>query len=243
MKSVLILGALSDIAQATAHRFAQAGHHIIFAARRIERLDAIVRDFEIRYKDKPEAVAFDALDCDGHRHFYEVLSTKPDVTICVFGALGDQKEEEKDFSKARCILDTNYSGAVSILHVVAADYEMRKAGVIIGVSSVAGERGRQSNYIYGGAKAGVTAFLSGLRNRLYPSGVHVMTVKPGFVRTAMTEGVKLPPLITATPEQVAADIYKAYEKKRDVVYTLWVWRYIMLIIRVIPEFVFKRLKM
>jgi short-subunit dehydrogenase len=119
----------------------------------------------------------------------------------------------------------------------------RKSGTIIGISSVAGERGRMSNYLYGSAKAGFTAYLSGLRNRLFHTGVHVMSVQPGFVYTRMTESLTLPPLLTAKPEQVAADIYKAAAGGKNVIYTKWFWRYIMLIIKSIPEFMFKKLKL
>ena len=108
---------------------------------------------------------------------------------------------------------------------------------------MAGDRGRQSNYIYGSAKAGLTVFLSGLRNRLARKGVHVMTVKPGFVRTKMTEGLELPGILTAEPEQVAKAVYKGLEKKRNMVYVLWMWRCIMLMIRHIPEFIFKKMGM
>ncbi len=121
--------------------------------------------------------------------------------------------------------------------------EARKAGLIIGLSSVAGDRGRASNYVYGSAKAGLSAFLSGLRHRLAASGVRVMTVKPGFVRTAMTEGLNLPPLLTAEPDQVAADILSAVKKRRDTIYSRWYWRFIMSAIRLLPESIFKRTRL
>jgi short-subunit dehydrogenase len=108
---------------------------------------------------------------------------------------------------------------------------------------VAGDRGRQSNYVYGSAKAGLTAFLSGLRNRLAGKGVHVMTVKPGFVRTKMTENLDLPDALTASPEQVADAVFRGMEKRRSTVYILWMWRWIMLIIRHIPEFIFRKMKL
>ncbi len=243
MKSALILGAHSDIAIALAHEFAKHGYALLLAARQPARLDPIVRDLTIRHKVEARALEFDALDTASHAAFYGSLSPKPDVTICVVGLLGDQTAARTNAALARAILDTNFTGPVSILHIVAADYEARKTGGIIGISSVAGERGRQSNYVYGSAKAGFTAFLSGLRNRLQKSGAHVLTVNPGFVRTAMTEGLKLPPVLTARPEQVARDIYRAFEKKKDVLYTLWMWRWVMLIIRNIPERIFKKLSM
>jgi short-subunit dehydrogenase len=140
-------------------------------------------------------------------------------------------------------METNYIGLALLLGQFANDFEKRGHGCIIGISSVAGDRGRKTNYIYGSAKAGFTAFLSGLRNRLYGFGVRVMTVKPGFVRTTMTEKMDLFEKLTATPEQVAQDVYKAYTKGKDVLYTLWFWRWIMLAINNIPEFIFKRLSL
>jgi short-subunit dehydrogenase len=161
----------------------------------------------------------------------------------VFGYLGNQEIAQTDFVEAEKILAINYIGVVLILNIIANDFEARRAGSIIGIGSVAGDRGRQSNYIYGSAKAGFAAYLSGLRNRLTQSGVQVMTVKPGFARTKMTKGLKLPPIITATPEQIANDIYRAHRAGRDVLYTRWMWQFIMSIIRHIPEFIFKRLSL
>jgi len=161
----------------------------------------------------------------------------------VFGYLGEQAVAQSDFSEAQKIIDTNYTGAVSILNIVADDFEQRKSGAIIGISSVAGDRGRQSNYIYGSAKAALTAYLSGLRNRLAKSKLQVMTVKPGFVRTKMTANLPLPGPVTAKPHQVANDVFKAYRKQNDVIYTLWMWRYLMLVVRHIPEAIFKRMSL
>ncbi len=243
MKTILILGAHSDIAMALAHQFAANGYTPILAARNVSRLNDAVKDLGVRYQVQAELVEFDVLDMARHQAFYDGLKNKPDVTVCVVGLLGDQQAARTDWHLARDIIYANYVGPASILHVVAADYEKRRAGGIIGIGSVAGDRGRQSNYVYGSSKAGFESFLSGLRNRLQKADVHVMTVKPGFVRTKMTEGMKLPPAITAAPDQVARDVYKAFVKKRDVIYTLWMWRWIMLIIKSIPERVFKKLGM
>ncbi|PWT97795.1 MAG: short-chain dehydrogenase, partial [Bacteroidetes bacterium] len=140
-------------------------------------------------------------------------------------------------------INTNYTGAVSVLNVIANDFAARKQGVIVGISSVAGERGRQSNYIYGSAKSGFTAYLSGLRNRMFHYGVHVVSVLPGFVYTRMTEHLQLPKLLTAQPEDVADSVYKAVVKKKNIVYVKWFWKWIMLIIRSIPESMFKKRKL
>ncbi len=242
-ENVLILGATSDMAVAIARQLASEGYSITLAARNTERLSALESDLRVRYKAAVQTARFDALDFASHAEFYESLTEKPDIVICVFGLLGDQSHAENDWSQAHRIIDSNYTGAISILNVAANDLERRKKGMIIGVSSVAGERGRQSNYIYGSAKAGFTAYLSGLRNRMFRHGVHVMTVKPGFVRTRMIEGMDTPGVLTASPVKVAKRISKAIRKKPDVVYVLPIWSIIMLVIRLIPETVFKRLKL
>jgi short-subunit dehydrogenase len=148
-----------------------------------------------------------------------------------------------DWSEAAKIIHTNYTGGVSVLNIVAKHYIEAKEGVIVGIASVAGERGRQSNYLYGSAKAGFIAYLSGLRNRLYREGVHVVTVQPGFVYTKMTEDLSLPKLLTATPADVADVVYRGVQKKKNIVYVKWFWKWIMLIIKLIPEFIFKKLKL
>lgn len=240
---LLILGAASDIAKAVAYRFAREGYHVTLAARRPEQLETLASDLKIRHNIQAEAVHFDALDYGSHAEFYEQLSPKPDVAVLVFGYLGSQEKAQTDFAEAKQIIDSNYTGAVSILSLIANDFERRRSGTIIGFSSVAGDRGRGSNYTYGSAKAALTAYLSGLRNRLARANVHVITVKPGFVRTRMTAGLPLPGPVTAQPDQVAADVFKAFTRRSDQLYTLWMWRYIMLLIRGLPERIFKRLKL
>lgn len=242
-ENVLILGATSDMAVAIARQLGLKGYSVTLAGRTTERLSALEGDLRVRYRIAVSTARFDAVDFDSHQGFYESLAEKPDIVICLFGLLGDQQEAQRDWKHCAEIIASNYTGAVSILNVVANDFERRKKGVIIGVSSVAGERGRQSNYIYGSAKAGFTAYLSGLRNRLYRHGVHVMTVKPGFVKTKMIEHIATPAVLTASPKHVAQKIHKALLKRKNTVYVLGVWRYIMLAIKMIPENIFKRMKL
>jgi short-subunit dehydrogenase len=137
---------------------------------------------------------------------------------------------------------TNYEGPALLLGLIAERFRARGHGTIVGVSSVAGERGRASNYSYGSAKSGFTAFLSGLRNRLAATGVQIVTIKPGFVRTRMTNGMKLSPVLTAKPAEVAAAIYAADRRRRNVLYVRPIWRLIMAVVRAMPEFMFKRTK-
>ena len=243
MKNVLILGATSDMAQAMAKKYAAEGWSLTLAARNMELLEPVAGDLRVRSSAEVQTIEFDAADFPRHKSFYESLETKPDVVICVFGYMGDQLLARTDFEEVRKTIDVNYTGAVSVLNIVAEDFEKRGSGAMVGISSVAGDRGRQSNYIYGSAKAGFTAYLAGLRNRLAKTGVHVMTVKPGFCRTKMTENLELPAALTAEPEQVANAVFNGVEKKYNTVYTLWMWRWIMLIIRHIPEFLFKKMGM
>ncbi len=241
--TVLLLGATSDMATALARYFGSKGYNLQLAGRDLEQLHVLGTDVKIRHNISVDVLELDALDFESHQDLYDGLATKPDIAILIFGYLGDHKKAIYDWSEAERILNTNYVGAVSILNVIATDFEKRKSGMIVGISSVAGDRGRQSNYLYGSAKAGLTAYLSGMRNRLFHSGVHVLTVKPGFVRTKMTEGLTLPPLITAEPDQVAKRIFSAIEKKKNTIYVLPIWAMIMLVIKSIPEFVFKKMKL
>lgn len=240
MSYVLILGAGSDIAKALIKKYAQNKFDIYLAGRNWEELNKDANDLQIRYGINAKPVYFDALDYNSHRGIYDSLEQKPIGVICAVGYVGDQQKGQNDFWETHKIINTNYLGCVSILDIVANDLESRKEGFIVGISSVAGDRGRQSNYIYGSAKAGFTAYLSGLRNRLYKSNVHVLTVKPGFVATKMTRDMKLPEKLTAQPEEVANDIYNAQQKKKDIIYTKWFWFCIMMIIKHIPESIFKK---
>ena len=183
----------------------------------------------------------DILDYASHETFYQQLQVKPLGVVSAVGYLGEQEKAQSSFSETQKIIDTNYTGIVNLLNIIADDFETRRSGFIVGISSVAGDRGRKSNYIYGSAKAALTTYLSGLRNRLFDANVHVLTVKPGFVNTKMTAGMDLPEKLTAEPEEVAEDIYKAQQKMKNVLYTKWMWRWVMLIIMHIPEFMFKKM--
>ncbi len=240
--SVLILGSRSDISLAMAHEFAQESFNIQLAARNVESLKRDKDDIEFRYHVIVSLHEFDALDIESHERFVVALPELPSIAICAVGYLGDQAESEQDVLCAAHVMRSNYEGPTSILAVLANYFEQRGFGCLVGISSVAGERGRAANYVYGSAKAGFTAFLSGLRNRLASRGVHVITVLPGFVHTKMTQGIDLPKNLTAQPEHVAQRILKAVERSNDVVYHKTIWRAIMFVIRNIPENIFKRLK-
>ena len=243
MPTILILGAASDISVAAAGKYASKGYHLQLAARNCHRLAPLQSDLSIKYSVSVTLFEFDALDYNSHQHFFDELPVKPDVTLCVFGYLGDNETARNSWEESARIMHTNYTGAVSVLNVVSNYYAAQKSGTIIGISSVAGVRGRQSNYIYGSAKAGFTTYLSGLRNRMFHENVHVLTVLPGFVDTSMTADMSLPPLLTAKPEEVAEAVFNAARSKKNIIYVKWFWRWIMLIISCIPEFLFKKLKL
>jgi len=234
---------MSDVAQAMAHEYAGKGFDILLAARQVDRLEPLQKDLQLRHNIKAHTLEFDALNYASHAAFYRDLPVNPEIVACVFGYLGSTQKGLLDWKEASHILNVNYTGAVSILNVVASNMMERKHGTIIGISSVAGERGRQSNFLYGSAKAGFTAYLSGLRNKCFHDNVHVMTVKPGFIKTSMTQGMPLNPKLTATPQKIAKDIYKAADKRKNILFSLWMWKYIMRIITTIPEFMFKKMKM
>lgn len=241
-RPVLILGARSDIGKAVAHKFASLGYPLQLAARKVDTLETDKTDMELRHNVRVTLHEFDALASDTHAAFVAALPELPQIAVCVVGLMGQQGENECDIDAAVQVMRSNYEGPASILAALANRFEERGKGTLVGISSVAGERGRATNYVYGSAKAGFTAFLSGLRNRLAKRGVHVVTVLPGFVATRMTEGMDLPARLTAEPNEVADAIARAVERNRDVIYVRPIWRLIMLIIRNIPERVFKRMK-
>ena len=242
--NLLVLGANSDIARAIARKFAAAEQaNLYLASRQIEALRKKAKDIEIRYQVEARPLFFDATDYASHLKFYESLDPTPDGIVIAFGYLGDQRKAQQDFQEAKRIIETNFLGAVSTLEIVAAQFEKRGRGFIIGISSVGGQRGRQSNYVYGSAKGALTVYLSGLRNRLFKQNVKVITVLPGFVQTKMTENLNLPGKLTAIPEEVAEDIYAAYKKGKNVIYSKWFWKWIAFVIDSVPESLFKRLRL
>ena len=241
-ETALVVGATSDIGRAIARRLATEGRALQLSARALERLEPEARDIRVRTGAAVTLHHCDVRDEHGGASLLAELDPLPDVAVCVVGLLGDQAESQRDHAAAERVMRTNYVGPALLLSALAERFARRGSGVLVGVSSVAGERGRAVNYVYGSAKAGFTAFLSGLRNRLVASGVHVVTVKPGFVYTRMTDGLDLPARLTATPDEVAVAVVEAIRRRHDVVYVRGLWRWIMWVVRLIPERFFKRMK-
>jgi decaprenylphospho-beta-D-erythro-pentofuranosid-2-ulose 2-reductase len=243
-KTVLIIGATSDMARATAKLYGDAGWNILLAARDTAAAEREATDIRVRTQTPVTAITLDILDQKAVEGFADTLPVLPDTVISFAGLLGTQSLAETDTAHATLVLRTNFEGPALVLEQFANRFAARGSGTIVGVSSVAGDRGRGSNYVYGAAKAGFTAYLSGLRNRMWSKGVHVVTVKPGFVRTRMTSGMALPPLITAMPDEIARAIFRAAEKGNGgTIYVRPVWRVVMGVIKAIPDTVFRRMKL
>jgi decaprenylphospho-beta-D-erythro-pentofuranosid-2-ulose 2-reductase len=245
MSSVLIIGATSAIAEATARRYAVAGHHLVLCARNEEKLKRMASDLEIRGARSVTTHTLDAAELESHGPLIDTVfeqQSSVDVVLLAHGTLPDQQLCQQDFNVAHQELQTNAIGTLSLLTHLANKMEQQQYGTIAVITSVAGDRGRQSNYLYGAAKGMVSVFLQGLRNRLYKSGVHVVDIKPGFVDTPMTASFKKG-LLWAQPDAIAKGIIKAINKKKSVAYLPGFWRLIMLIIQYLPPFIFNRLSL
>jgi len=240
-KEIMMIGATSDVAQAMVHLIDDQTTKLWLVARNVERLEPLKTHLEITKAVSVKLLESDVCAFEKNTNLFKPIAPQIDEIYFFAGYLGNQEKAEKESAETLKIINTNFTGAVLILNIFAEAFVKRKSGIIVGVSSVAGGRGRSSNYIYGSAKAGFSTYLDGMRQRLTKVGVHVVTAKPGFMATRMTKNLDLPKPITSSPEKAALIIFKAAKKKKDTVYVSAVWRFIMLIIRNIPEFIFKRI--
>jgi short-subunit dehydrogenase len=238
---VLVLGGASDIGLAIARVFAADGYDIQLAARRPAELEPERADLSLRHQVIVTLHQFDVLAEEGVETFLDDLGALPAIVVCSVGRLADQQTCERNLAAATEVLRTNFEGPARFLAAIANRFQARGSGVIIGIGSVAGDRGRANNYVYGAAKAGFAAFLSGLRNRLAKRGIHVLTVKPGFVATKMIAGLTTPSALTASPQEVAKAVLKAVQHRRNIIYVRPVWWIVMRVICAIPETLFKKL--
>lgn len=243
--SVVILGATSPIALAAARRYAELGHDVYVAARDKDEAERIANDLQIRYGIVAAGGHFDALEFEEHEDFVDTVeqSIGPvDVVLVAFGQMEDQEALQEDFARARKIIDINFTGAASLCEAFARRFIARRRGSIVAIGSVAGDRGRASNYFYGSAKGALAIYLSGLRNRCAAHDVHVLTVKPGFVDTRMTFELDTA-IPIASPEETAEAIVNAQQRGTDILYYPAFWRTIMGVITAIPEAIFKKMSL
>jgi decaprenylphospho-beta-D-erythro-pentofuranosid-2-ulose 2-reductase len=243
MKNIVIIGATSAIAIACARVWAGKGARFFLVGRNGDRLEQVAADLTARGAQLASCHRLDIDDLNAHAAMLSQCVTELvsiDIVLVAPGTLPDQKACETDPAMAVREFNTNATSLIALLTPLANVLEGQRHGALAVISSVAGDRGRPSNYLYGSAKAALSAFLEGLRARLYKSGVHVLTIKPGFVATPMTAGLPLPGPLVATPEKVASDIVRGIERKKNVLYTPWFWWGIMTIIKNVPQFLFKR---
>jgi hypothetical protein len=245
MKRILIMGATSAIAEATARRFASRGDALFLVARNAQRLQAVADDLKIRGAHMTPTYLLDACEMGGYSNMLDAAAVQMggiDAALIAHGTLSDQLACQVSIDLLLQELATNALSFMALCTHLANRFEAQRHGVIAVISSVAGDRGRQSNYVYGAAKAAVTAFTSGLRQRLDPHGVSVVTIKPGFVATPMTAAFKKG-LLWASPDTVARSIVNAMDKGTAVVYAPWFWRPIMWVVTSVPEFMFRRMRL
>lgn len=243
MKRVLIIGASSAIASACAREWAEQGADFFLVARSAQKLEQVKADLTARGAKSVSVHSMDATDFSAHGPMLASCMTamgQIDIALIAHGTLPDQKVCERDVSVALQEFSNNGTSVIGLLTVLANQLENQRCGTLAVISSVAGDRGRPSNYLYGTAKAAVSTFCEGLRARMFKVGVHVITIKPGFVDTPMTRGLGLPAALVAQPEQVAKLILKGIDRQRSTLYVPGFWRFIMLIIKSVPDFIFKR---
>ena len=243
MARILIVGATSAIAMASARLFAARGDDLLLAARNEERLELLAADLRVRGANSVNSVVFEAQAEQDYESFaMQAWAQGLDLLLLAFGTLPDQDCCQDDVAASRHEFEVNALSTISLLAAFAWRFAAQGRGDMLVISSVAGDRGRQSNYLYGSAKAAVSTYCQGLRNRLRSSGVGLITIKPGFVDTPMTAAFDKG-LLWVHPESIAVGILRALERGADVVYLPWYWRYIMLVIKLIPERIFKRLSL
>lgn len=244
-RGIVIFGATSAIAQSCARLLAAEGGRFFLVARQAENLSAVADDLRVRGASSVDTATADLLELGRHRELCRVAQVqlgRIDIALVAHGVLPDQAKCEIEPDRAQRAIATNFTSGASLLLELAQILEAQRQGSLVVLGSVAGDRGKRSNYIYGSAKAGLHVLQQGLMTRLAPLGVHVLLVKPGFVDTPMTAGFRKGHL-WITPERAARAIVRAIERRRTTIYVPWYWRAIMLMIRILPDRIFVRLKL
>ncbi len=245
MNNLVVLGATSAIAEQVARLYAKPDQHILLVARNQDGLNVISKDLLVRGAGKVDTLTYDFSNLDSIQSLVDSIAGKMDkidILFVAYGTLPNQQACEKYVEQVQSEINLNFVSIVSVITGLSPLMVQKGAGTIAVVTSVAGDRGRKSNYINGTVKGALTVYLQGLRNSLFAKGVHVLTIKPGFVDTPMTVDFKKG-LLWAKPEKIAKDIVNAITRKKDVIYTPWFWRWIMLIIKLIPERIFKKMNL
>jgi short-subunit dehydrogenase len=244
-KHIIILGATSAIAEAAARLWAGEGAHLVLAGRNAGRLRAIADDLRIRGAAAVHVVELDLAAADARSELDSMakLIGPIDVVLLAYGVLGDQAAAEQDPAAARTVLETDFLSAAAWCLAAANQLAARRAGVLIVIGSVAGDRGRMSNYIYGAAKGGLAILVQGIAHRLAPTGARAVLIKPGFVDSPMTAGIARKGILWSGPDLIAAVIKRSAERGGPIVYAPWWWHFIMSIIRHVPARIFHKTKL
>lgn len=241
MATIMIFGANSAVAEATARLYANSNDNLILVGRNLGKLQTIASDLQIRGAKQVEALKMDATDYDSHQMLFN--NHDVDVLLVAHGQLTDQNKAEQDFHYMKEQMEVNLLSIMSVVGHAANYFEKKKSGTIAVIGSVAGDRGRMSNYVYGTAKGAIELFLQGVRHRLAPSGVNVLCIKPGFIDSPMTAHIEPKGALWAKPAKIAKDIVAAIKNKKAVIYTPCIWYFIMTIIKNVPSFIFHKTKL
>ena len=245
MTRIIVLGALSDIAEATCRLYAAEGAKLVLAGRDRKRLESVAADLRVRGCAQVEVASVDLAKVDPEKSLADwgAKLGGVDIILLAYGALGDQRDVERDLGAAATLIDVNFKSAALWCLAAANALEAQRQGALVVIGSVAGDRGRQSNYLYGATKAGLGILVQGIAHRLAPSGARAVLIKPGFVDTAMTAHIEKKGALWSSPEKVAALIRKAAASGRPIAYVPGYWRLIMTVIKSVPAQIFHRTKL
>ena len=241
MKYVLIIGAKSELGMELASLYAKNNYNLYLAGRSIEKIRPQSEILEKQNNNKVTLCELDVTDINSHKDFYNSLKIKPIGIVYVAGYCPDQNKALLNWKETSNAININYVGALSLLNLAVVEFQDSQKGFIVGITSVAGLRGRGKNYIYGSTKAAFIAYLNGLRNSLTKFNVNVLTVIPGFIKTKKSIQTNLPGILFTTPKDLATRIFDSQQANRSIIYSAFIWRVIMLIIKLIPDFIFKRM--